>query len=106
MSRVSEIKKLKERRTIAATIGYCFVIVLVFLYVMSNQLTGTYTVVLESERAEAMQSLAVATSVALGHSDIHEGMTFPMTIPEYAKEKPYIYDIYTRYQFLKDEYNH
>ena len=96
MSRVSEIKKLKERRTIAATIGYCFVIVLVVLYVMSNQLTGTYTVVLESERAEAMQSLAVATSVALGHSDIHEGMTFPMTIPEYAKEKPYIYDIYTK----------
>lgn len=96
MSRVSEIKKLKERRTIAATIGYCFVIVLVVLYVMSNQLTGTYTVVLESERAETMQSLAVATSAALGHTPINEGMTFPMTIPEYAKDKPYIYDIYTK----------
>lgn len=96
MSRVSEIKKLKERRTIAATIGYCFVIVLVVLYVMSNQLTGTYTVVLESERAETMQSLAVATSAALGHTPINEGMTFPLTIPEYAKDKPYIYDIYTK----------
>ena len=96
MSRVSEIKKLKERRTIAATIGYCFVIVLVVLYVMSNQLTGTYTVVLESERAETMQSLAVATSAALGHTQINEGMTFPIAIPEYAKDKPYIYDIYTK----------
>lgn len=96
MSRLSEIKKLKERRSIAATIGYCFIIVLVVLYVMSNQLTGTYTVVLESERAETMQSLAVVTSAALGHTKINEGMTFPIAIPEYAKDKPYVYDIYTK----------
>lgn len=96
MSRISEIKKLRERRTIAATIGYCFVIVLIVLTVMSNQLTDTYTVVLESERAETMESLAVVTSTALGHTTIVEGMSFPLEIPEYAKGKPYIYDIYTK----------
>ena len=96
MSRGSEIKRLRERRTIAATIGYCFVIVLIVLAVMSNQLTDTYMVVLESERAETMESLAVATSTALGHTTIVEGMTFPLEVPEYAKGKPYIYDIYTK----------
>ena len=50
MSRNSaEIKRRKERRNIATTIGYCFVIVLVVLMVMSNILTENYTVVLESE---------------------------------------------------------
>ncbi len=56
MSRNSaEIRRRKEKRSIAATIGYCFVIVLVVLLVMSNILTDTYTVILQSERAEAME---------------------------------------------------
>lgn len=97
MSRNSaEIKRRKERRSIAATIGYCFVIVLVVLMVMSNILTDNYTVVLESERAEAMESLAVSCSTALGHSRIVEGMSFPLPEYEYAEGKPYTFDIYTK----------
>ena len=97
MSRNSaEIKRRKERRGIAATIGYCFVIVLVVLMVMSNILTEHYTVVLETERAEAMESLAVSCSTALGHSRIVEGMSFPLPVYEYGKDKSYIFDIYTK----------
>lgn len=96
MSRKSDYRKLRERRTIASTIGYCFVIVLIVLLVMSSNLTGVYTTVLESERAEAMESIAVASSAALGHTPINEGMTYPLEIYEYAKGKPYIIDIYTK----------
>ena len=97
MSRNSaEIRRRKERRSVAATIGYCFVIVLVVLMVMSNILTDNYTVVLETERAESMEALAVSCSTALGHSRIVEGMTFPLPVYTYGKDKPYIFDIYTK----------
>lgn len=97
MSRNSaEIRRRKERKSIATTIGYCFVIVLVVLLVMSKNLTDTYKVVLESERAEAMESIAVASSTALGHTNIEEGMTFPLPVYEYAKDKAYIFEIYTK----------
>ena len=97
MSRNSaEIKRRKERRGIAATIGYCFVIVLVVLMVMSNILSDHYTVVLETERAEAMESLAVSCSTALGHSRIVEGMSYPLPVYQYGKDKNYIFDIYTK----------
>ena len=92
MSRNSaEIKRRKERRGIAATIGYCFVIVLVVLMVMSNILSDHYTVVLETERAEAMETLAVSCSTALGHSRIVEGMTYPLPVYQYGKDKNYIF---------------
>lgn len=97
MSRnTAEIKRRKERRGVAATIGYCFVIVLVVLMVMSNILTDNYTVVLETERAESMEALAVSCSTALGHSRIVEGMTFPLPVYTYGKDQPYIFDIYTK----------
>jgi len=97
MSRNSaEIKRRKERRGIAATIGYCFVIVLVVLMVMSNILSDHYTVVLETERAEAMESLAVSCSTALGHSRIVEGMSYPLPVYQYGKDQNYIFDIYTK----------
>ena len=97
MSRNSaEIRRRKEKRGIAATIGYCFVIVLVVLIVMSINLTKTYTVVLESERAEAMESLAVSCSTALGHYHITEGMTYPLPVYSYDDDKNYIFDIYTK----------
>ena len=92
----SEYKKLRERRSIAATVGYCFVIVLIVLFVMSKMLTETYTAVLESERADAMESLVVAQSTVLGHTTIEEGMKYPIPVPNYAPDKPYIIDIYTK----------
>ncbi len=96
MSRISDAKNLKERRTIASTIGYCFVIVLVVLLVMSSMLTETYTVALEAERAETMETLAVASSTLLGHYNVSEGMTFPLNINSYAEGKYYIYDVYLK----------
>ena len=92
----SEYKKLKEKRSIAATVGYCFVIVLVVLFVMSKMLTETYTSVLESERADTMESLVVSQSTILGHTKIEEGMKYPLPIYNYAPDKPYIVDIYTK----------
>ena len=97
MSRNSaEIKRRKERRGVAATIGYCFVIVLVVLMVMSSILTEHYTVVLETERAESMETLAVSCSTALGHSRIVEGMAYPLPVYTYGNDKSYIFDIYTK----------
>lgn len=92
----SEICKMQERKTIAATIGYCFVIVLVVLYVMSSTLTKTYSVTLESERGDAMKSMAVSCSTALSHTTISEDMTFPLPQYEYANGKNYTFDIYTK----------
>lgn len=92
----SEIRKMQERKTIAATIGYCFVIVLVVLYVMSSTLTKTYSVTLESERGDAMKSMAVSCSTALSHTTISEDMTFPLPQYEYANGKNYTFDIYTK----------
>ena len=92
----SEYKKLREKRNISATIGYCFVVVLIVLLVMSSTITETYVSVLESERADAMESLAVASSTALGHTRINEGMDYPLPVYTYADDKPYIIDIYTK----------
>lgn len=97
MSRNSaEKRRIKEKRAISATIGYCFVTVLVVLLVMSSYLSDIYIDVLKSERADAMKSMAVACSATLNYTDIHEGMQFPLPEFEYAKDKPYIFDIYTR----------
>ena len=96
MSRSSEVMRRRENKTIAATIGYCFVIVLVVLLVMSSVLTKTYTTVLESERADAMQQIAIASSTALSHTQINEGMTYPLPLYEYEEGKHYSVDIYTK----------
>lgn len=97
MSRISsEMKKLRERKTIAATIGYCFVVVLIVLYVMSSVLSDTYLVTLKSERGDSMKSMAVACSTALSHTEISETMTYPLPEYEYDDGKPYIFDIYTK----------
>lgn len=73
MSRTTQARKKQQmRRTIASTIGYSFVIVLVVLLVMSSVLTDSYTRALEIERGEAMKSCAVSCSAALSYVDIHE----------------------------------
>lgn len=97
MSRASVERRNKEqKKTIAATIGYCFVIVLVVLFVMSGVLTKTYVKSLQVERSESMKSVAVACSVALSHTDISENMTWPLPVYTYADDKPYVYDIYIK----------
>ena len=95
MSR-NDIKKRKERRTITSSIGYCFVIVLIVLLVMSSVVTNTYTTILKSERAEAMEALVVSESAALGHYPITPNMTYPMPIYNYDDDSQYTVNIYTK----------
>ncbi|MCQ2482498.1 MAG: hypothetical protein MJ153_03315 [Clostridia bacterium] len=97
MSRNSaEKRRLREKRAISATIGYCFVTVLVVLLVMSSYLSDVYIGVLRTERAATMKSLALACSTTLNYTDIHEGMQYPLPEYCYAENKPYTVDIYTR----------
>lgn len=97
MSRNSaEKRRIKEKRAISATIGYCFVTVLVVLLVMSSYLSEIYIDVLQTERADAMKSMAVACATTLNYTDIHEGMQMPLPKYEYDEGKPYIFDVYTR----------
>ncbi len=97
MSRNSaEKRRLREKRAISATIGYCFVTVLVVLLVMSSYLSDIYIGVLRTERASTMKSLALACSTTLNYTDIHEGMQYPLPEYCYAENKPYTVDIYTR----------
>lgn len=90
------IRKKKEKRIISSTVGYCFVIVLVVLLVMSNLLTDSYKQLLQNERADSMQSIAVASSAVLGHTSINEGMDYPLPLYEYDDNKSYIVSIYTK----------
>ncbi len=97
MSRASSERRNKEqKKTISATIGYCFVIVLVVLLVMSSVLTKTYIKALKVERSESMKAVAVSCSVALSHADISENMSWPLPSYTYGDEKPYIFDIYIK----------
>ena len=97
MSRASYERRNKEqKKTISATIGYCFVIVLVVLLVMSSVLTKTYIKALKVERSESMKAVAVSCSVALSHADISENMSWPLPSYTYGDEKPYIFDIYIK----------
>ena len=97
MSRTTQARKKQQmRRTIASTIGYSFVIVLVVLLVMSSVLTDSYTRALEIERGEAMKSCAVSCSAALSYVDIHENMSYPLSVYSYAEGKNYTVDIYTK----------
>ncbi|MCR4766647.1 MAG: hypothetical protein K5875_01655 [Saccharofermentans sp.] len=91
----SETPQSRDRRLISSTIGYCFTIILVVLLVMATQLSKTYIVALESERADMMQKCAVSSAAALTYTDVREGMAYMLPIYNYAKEKPYQINIYT-----------
>ena len=92
----NETAKNREKRLMSSTIGYCFSIVLVVLFVMSNHLADTYVAALESERADTMQKISIATSTALGYTEMSEGMDYNFPIYDYAEEKPYLVDIFTK----------
>ncbi|MCQ2466156.1 MAG: hypothetical protein MJ166_01420 [Clostridia bacterium] len=97
MSRLSSERRSKEqKKTIAATIGYSFVIVLIVLFVMSSVLSENYVNALKIERGEAMMQLAVSSSAALSHADINENMDFPLPAYEYDNGKKYVFDIFTK----------
>ncbi len=92
----AERRKREQQKTIYATIGYCFVIVLVVLFVMSRALSSTYVKALKVERSEMMKSVAVSSAVALSHVNIAENMNYPLPVYTYDDGKEYITDIYTK----------
>ena len=95
-SNTGETAKSKEKRLTSSTIGYCFSIVLVVLFVMSNQLSNTYLAALESERADAMMKISVASSTILGYKELSENMDYPFPIYSYNDGKNYLVDIFTK----------
>ncbi|SCW28336.1 hypothetical protein SAMN02910456_00329 [Ruminococcaceae bacterium YRB3002] len=95
-SNTGETQRGREKRLMSSTIGYCFSIVLVVLLVMSNQLSNTYVTALESERADYMQKVCVASSSVLGYQDLHEGMQYPLPLYSYAEGKDFLVDIFTK----------
>ena len=91
-----ETAKSREKRLMSSTIGYCFSIVLVVLLVMSNQLAATYVAALQTERADAMQKIALGSSTVLGYTTLAEGMEYNVPIYAYDEDKDYLVDIYTK----------
>lgn len=89
-----ESAKGKMKRIISSTIGYCFTTILVVLFVMSSQLTRTYILALESERADNMCAIAMNASSLLGHNEIAENMDYPLPDMSYDTDKNYIVNIY------------
>ena len=91
----SETPQSRDRRLISSTIGYCFTIILVVLLVMATQLSKTYIKALESERADMMEKCAVSCATALNYTEVKENMTYILPVYKYAKNKPYIVNIYS-----------
>lgn len=94
-SHTSETKKSKEKRLISSTIGYCFAIVLVVLFVMSSNLSSVYLAALESERADAMEKAVLTSATALNYTEIKEGMDYNLPSYSYDSDKKYLVDIFT-----------
>lgn len=84
----------KGKQSLAAQLSFCLVIILVILFVVSSVVTSAYTAILEKERAEAMLSVALSSGVGISNSIIQEGMDYPLPIYNFAKDKPYIVNIY------------
>ena len=91
----AETPQNRDRRLISSTIGYCFTIILVVLFVMATQLSKTYIKALESERADMMEKCAVSSAAALTYTEVRENMAYMLPVYKYAAEKPYIVNIYT-----------
>lgn len=86
----------KGKKSIAAQLSFCFVIILVILFIISSVITTAYKSVLEKERAETMLSIALSSGVGISNSIVQKGMEYTLPIYNYAKDKPYIVNIYLK----------
>lgn len=82
------------KKSLATQLSYTFVVTLIILFVISSIITTAYVSVLEKERAESMQAVALSCGLNLSGTTIGEGMNYPLPSYEYAKDKPYIVNIY------------
>ena len=89
----------RGNRSLAAQLGFCFVVIFVILIVISNTITSSYTAVLEQDRSNALQTTAVTSALAISHTTLKEGMKFPMPMSSYFSNGHtynYIVNIYTK----------
>jgi len=89
----------RGNRSLASQLGYCFVVILVVLIVISLTITSAYTSVLEQDRSDALQTTAVTSAFAISHSALQEGMKFPIPVSLYMIDGhayTYTVNIYTK----------
>src|ERR1035437_2588089 len=95
----SLISTPKGSRSLATQLGYCFVVVLVILIVISMTITSAYTAVLEQDRSDALLTTAEISAMAISHSSLQDGMKFPIQVSSYVSGghlNNYIINIYTK----------
>ncbi|MEI8198478.1 MAG: MFS transporter [Eubacteriales bacterium] len=89
----------RDNKSLAAQLGYCFVVILIILIVISMTITSAYTSVLEQDRSDALQTTAVTSALAISHTALQEGMKYPMPASTYIISGhiyAYIVNIYTK----------
>ena len=89
----------KGSRSLAAQLGYCFAVIIVILIVISMTITSAYTKILEQDRADALQTTAVISALAVSHTTLQDGMHFPIPVSTYLNNEQitnYKINIYTK----------
>lgn len=89
----------KGQRSLASQIGYCFVVLLAILIVMSMSVSQAYTSILKQDRSDALMSASAVSAISAAHLPLQEGMTYPCPIPTYRRGQdvvPYTVNIYTK----------
>jgi hypothetical protein len=78
------------KHSLTAQIGYCFTVILVILFVISNTISTSYKAILEQDRSDALLSACVSSALTISHLPLQEGMIYP--IPTNG----YVVNIYTK----------
>jgi len=86
-------------RSLAAQLGYCFVVILVVLVVVSMTITTAYSAVLQQDHTDSLQTTAAVSALSLSHATLQEGMGFPIPVSTYfsaGDTKSFTVNIYTK----------
>ena len=99
----------EKKNGLALSIGYCFVVILVILTVLSRNLASAYQQVLEQERANELRIYASVHAAQISGHEIGEGLQLNLTLPEYCKANVYLHagnaflNIYSSYRTVDPE---
>ncbi len=87
------------KKSLAAQLGYCFVILFVILYVVSTTVASAYTAILEQDRSDGLRSSSVILALSMANTDLQEGVKPPIPASKYeisGKSVNYIVNIYSK----------
>lgn len=97
----------EKKNGLALSIGYCFVVILVILTVLSKNLASAYQQVLEQERANELRTYASVSAIQISGYDIGEGMQFNFDLPYktnvYMRAGNAFLSVYSSYQAIDTE---